>query len=306
MKGSKQNEREIAEIAVAEDEHFERAEIAQARTAIIENGLAAFERLGDVARQQILRDLSADALIKQTVIAAIERPQAADEARIVDRDHEKRQSHQRERQDDAAPPPAHQEPDDGDDGEYGERGRKRLAKMDGHGRIETHRELTRFHRDAVNPPADIARFNRAAGPERIGQQRELLGPLLPDDIAPPAQIAARILRREAIGHEERHAELPAMQSHPEPAVALDAREVVVRAGPIVAKVVDEAEAQPDRIGEIDMIDLARHFRAAQDSVGGKGKDAIGKAKSAPAAIGGRDRSVSRADSALSNSAANSR
>ena len=158
--------------------------------------------------------------------------------------------------------------------------------MDGHGRIETHRELTRFHRDAVNPPPDIARFDRSACPERIGQKRELLGALLPDDIAPPAQIAAGILRREAIGHEERHAELPAMQSHPEPAVALDAREVVVRAGPIVAKVVNETEAQPDRIGEIDVIDLARHFRSAQDSVGGKGKDAIGKAKSAPAAIGG--------------------
>ncbi len=76
-----------------------------------------------------------------------------------------------------------------------------------------------------------------------------------------------------------------MQPHPEPAVTLDARQVVVGAGPIVAKVVDETETQPDRIGEIDVIDLAGHFRAAQDSVAGKRKDAIGKSKPAPAAVG---------------------
>ena len=280
-----QNERQITEIGVAEDEHFERAEIAKARAAVVEDGLAAFERLGDIARQQMLRDLASPAPINETIITAIERPQAADEARIVDRNRKQRQGDQREGQNDAAPPPAHQQPDNGHDGEHDERGRERLPQMDGHGRVETHRELTGLDRDAIDAPPDISRLDRAAGPERIGQQRELLRSLLPDDVAAPAQIAAGILRRETISHEERHAELPAMQSHPEPAVALRACQVV-RPRPVVAKVVDETEAQPDRIGEIDVIDLARHLRAAQDSVGGKRKDPIGKCKSAPAAIGG--------------------
>jgi hypothetical protein len=98
--------------------------------------------------------------------------------------------------------------------------------MDRDRRIQTHRELIGLDRDAVNPPADVAGFDRAAGPERIRQKRELLRPLFPDDVALPAQIAAAIGRGEAVGHEKRHAELPAMQSHPEAAVALDAHKVV--------------------------------------------------------------------------------
>ena len=73
---------------------LEGAEIAQTGAAVVKDLLAAFESAVDIAGQKILQDGAADAVVEQAVVAAVERPHAADEARIVDRNHQQRQSEQ--------------------------------------------------------------------------------------------------------------------------------------------------------------------------------------------------------------------
>jgi len=53
--------------------------------------------------------------------------------------------------------------------------------------------------------------------------------------------------------------------------------------PVVAELVDEPEAQPHRIREIDAGHAARIGRAVEDAVGGKGEGSVGKGLPAPAA-----------------------
>ena len=106
-----QHQRQIAEIALAEDDVLEGAEIAQTGAAVVKDLLAAFESAVDIAGQKILQDGAADAVVEQAVVAAVERPHAADEARIVDRDHQQRQSEQYERHDGAPHLDAHQHQD---------------------------------------------------------------------------------------------------------------------------------------------------------------------------------------------------
>ena len=81
-----QHQRQIAEIALAEDNVLKRAEIAQAGAAVIKDVFAAFESAVDIAGQKFLQDRAADAVVEQAVVAAVERPHAAEEARIVDGD----------------------------------------------------------------------------------------------------------------------------------------------------------------------------------------------------------------------------
>ena len=71
---------------------LERAEIAQARTAIVENLFAAFEEARKIAGQKLLQDGPADAVIEQSVVAAVERPHAAEKAGVVDGDHKSRKA----------------------------------------------------------------------------------------------------------------------------------------------------------------------------------------------------------------------
>src|SRR5581483_2519974 len=81
--GQEQNERQVPEVALAEHDVLERAEIAQAGTAVIEDVLAAPQEAADVAGEQLLQNAAADAVVEQSVVAAVERPQAAEKARIV-------------------------------------------------------------------------------------------------------------------------------------------------------------------------------------------------------------------------------
>ena len=94
-----QNEGEIAEIAFAEHDMLERAEIPQARPAVIKDFFAAFERTPEIsAGQKFLQNDAADTVVEQPIVAAVEGPYTAEEAGIVDRNHDARQDDQNGRQ----------------------------------------------------------------------------------------------------------------------------------------------------------------------------------------------------------------
>ena len=77
------HEREIAEIALAEDHVLEGAQVAHAGREV-EHALLPAQRAVDVAGQQILQHRPRIAVVDQAIVAGIERTHAADEARIVE------------------------------------------------------------------------------------------------------------------------------------------------------------------------------------------------------------------------------
>src|SRR5262249_32468050 len=107
-KREQQNQREIAKVTLAKDYVFDRAKISEARAAVVENALPAFKKAGKIAVQQSLQDNAADTVGVQAVIATIERPDAAEKACIINRNHERRKDHSDKRQDRPLPPDAHQ------------------------------------------------------------------------------------------------------------------------------------------------------------------------------------------------------
>src|SRR5207248_3564473 len=107
-KRQEQNEREIAGIALAEDEMVGGAQGAQAGREV-EYGLDAFERAGEIAGDELAQHDARVAVVDEPVVAAIERAHAADEARVVEERDEKRRRNERERQHQAASPHAHEE-----------------------------------------------------------------------------------------------------------------------------------------------------------------------------------------------------
>src|SRR5215472_14595232 len=74
-----------------------------------------------------------------------------------------------------------------------------------------------------------------------------------------------------------------MQERERTAVAVRAHDVARSRIPVVAELVDEPEAQPHRVGEIDSRHAPRIRGTVEDAVGGKGKGLIGKGLRAPAA-----------------------
>ena len=86
-KREQQDEREIAEITLAEQNVLDRTEISEARAAVIENAFTTLEEACEIAVHQLLQNGAADTVIEKPVVAAIERPNAAKKACIVDRDH---------------------------------------------------------------------------------------------------------------------------------------------------------------------------------------------------------------------------
>ncbi len=92
------NEREIAEIAFAEHDVLERAEIPQTGAAVPKNLFAAFEKAPDVPGQELLQDDAPDTVVEQPIVAAVERPHTAEEAGVVDRDQQERQENDDGRQ----------------------------------------------------------------------------------------------------------------------------------------------------------------------------------------------------------------
>src|SRR5262245_33481799 len=68
------------------------------------------------------------------------------------------------------------------------------------------------------------------------------------------------------------------------AVARRALEIADLRIPVVAELVDEPEAQPYGIGEVDPGDAPRIERAVMDAVGGKGEGSRGKTLAAPTTI----------------------
>ena len=118
----------------------------------------------------------------------------------------------------------------------------------------------------------------------VTDRGELTAGAFPQDFAAPAQRAADEGRREAVHHEPRHLQAPLVQKRGDAAVARGALDVAGSRIPIVADFVDEPEAEPDRIGEIDPRHAPRIGRMAEDAVGRKREGAVGKAlaQTAPA------------------------
>jgi len=85
----------------------------------------------------------------------------------------------------------------------------------------------------------------------VGNRLETLVGALPQHLTAPAQLAADELGRKPIHDEPRHFEAPAVRKRPELALARIAFDVADLRIPVVAALVDEAEAQPNRIGKID-------------------------------------------------------
>jgi hypothetical protein len=99
-----------------------------------------------------------------------------------------------------------------------------------------------------------------------------------------ASLAADENRGEAIHDEPRHLQFPAMHERERAAVAGRALEIADLRIPVVAELVDEPEAQPYGIGEVDPGDAPRIGRAVMDAVGGKGEGSCWKALAAPTTV----------------------
>ncbi len=281
-KRQQQNEREIAEISFAENDVLGGAQIAQPRRKI-EHGFAPFERAGDVAVNKPLQDHARIAVVDEAVITAVERAHAADKARVVeDRDEERRRD-QRERQHNAARAQPHQQRDHrGTHGER-ERGLDELAQPHGPGGHEPHREVL-CDGDAENFPPSILARERAALHVAVRQRFEMLVVALPQHLAAPAQLAADEIRGEAIHDEPWHRERPLMEKRKRAAVAVRARKLAHLRIPVVGKLVDEAEAQPHRIGKVDSRHTPRIGRMLENAVGGKGEALCRKCLPTPTAV----------------------
>src|SRR5713101_4013368 len=114
----------------------------------------------------------------------------------------------------------------------------------------------------------------------------MLARALPKHLAAPAQGAAGELSGEAVHHEPRHLQLPSMHQGPGVAVTRRALELADLRIPVVAQLIDEPDAKPYRIGEVDCSHAPRMRGMVVDAVGGKGERPVRKALPAPAAIGG--------------------
>ena len=97
-------------------------------------------------------------------------------------------------------------------------------------------------------------------------------PRLPTASAHASTAGCRRSRPGSDHHEPRHGEMPGMQH-----IYSDrgCRAADRCAAPVVLRLVDEAEAQPDRIVEIDARDAPRIGGFVEDAVGGKGEGAVG-------------------------------
>ena len=136
-----------------------------------------------------------------------------------------------------------------------------------------HGERVGLDGDAEHAAAGVGRGNRAA--VLAGQRGELAALAFPHDLAAPAQLPADISRRQADHLVPRHGEVPALQAHPEAAVAVGAMDVRRGGVPVVAALVDEAEPQPDGIREIEGARRARQIGPVEYPVGGKSEGARG-------------------------------
>ena len=237
-KREQQDEREIAQITLAEENVLDRTEISEARAAIVENAFTTLEEACEIAVHQLLQDGAADAVIEKPVIPAVERPNAAEKARIVNRDDKGRKSNSGQRQDGPLPLNAHQRYDKTCKTGESESADQKLPRPDGPRRIDPHGECVWNDCDAEYAPAGVGRFDRPATFTRPA--REALVFAFPHHGAAPAQRAANVTGRNPDHLEPRHREIPAMPAHPEPAVARRAR-YIVAACPVVSPVIDEAE-----------------------------------------------------------------
>jgi hypothetical protein len=85
-KRKQQDEREIAKIALAKEYVLDRTEISQTRPAIVENAFTALEEARNIAVHQLLQDSAADTVIEKSIVAAVERANATEKARVINRD----------------------------------------------------------------------------------------------------------------------------------------------------------------------------------------------------------------------------
>ncbi len=249
---------------------LERAEIAQAGPAIPKDAFAAAQRFMDISGQQLLENLPPDTVVEQPIVAAVERPYTAEEAGVVDGDDEARQADQEKGQERPPYPEPHQRQDHGKDPGQRQTADGELLEAHAPRRREIHGERGRLDGDADNAPAGIGGLDGAAA--AAGPAGEMLAGAFPQQFAAPAQFAAGIGRRQAHHFKPRHGEVPAVQAHPERTAAPRALHVAGHA-PIVAELVDEAEPQPNRIGEIEFGDGTRISRLVKNPVGGKRKGA---------------------------------
>src|SRR5215831_20195435 len=104
----------------------------------------------------------------------------------------------------------------------------------------------------------------------------------PQHLAAPTQIAADEIGGKAIHHEPRHRQLPAMQHRERAAVAYGALDVTGWRNPVVALLINEAEAQPDRIGKIDAGHPPRKGWPVVDAIRRKSERRLRESLPAPA------------------------
>src|SRR5947209_19274192 len=96
----------------------------------------------------------------------------------------------------------------------------------------------------------------------------------PQNIALPAELAAFECRGEPIHQEERQSVLPAFKDRERAPVAPQTLDVAVVSDKIERKVVDDTEAQPDRVVKADAADAAGEGVSVEHAVRRKRKHPI--------------------------------
>src|SRR4029077_6608114 len=243
-KWQRQNNRKIAQVTFTEDNVLEGAEISQPGSTEVKDFFASLQRSVKIAGQQFLQDQAPDPVIKDSIITAIEWPNATEKTCIVYSDNQCRQRDDDGWHDHSLYAHSHEDRKQSGRRRQQQYATRNAGQTNGPWRRQMHGKRVRFDTAAEYAFSDIGRLHSSASV--AGHRSEVLALAFPHNRATPAEFAADICRRQTDHFEPRHGESPAMPPHPETPVACGAFHVVIRR-PTVAKLVDKAGPQPNRI-----------------------------------------------------------
>src|SRR5437764_1973773 len=134
---------------------LDHAQVAHARREV-ENLLSTLERTRDITSEQLPKRHSRQAVIYQPVVAAVERTQAADEARVIEKDDDQRERNQQKWKDQGARPRPYQKQKEGGPSRECQRRPEQLAHPDCRAWDQPHgKRRLLVDRKAENPSAAV-------------------------------------------------------------------------------------------------------------------------------------------------------
>src|SRR6185295_19495840 len=204
-KWQRQNNRKIAQVTFTEDNVLEGAEISQPGSTVIKDLFASLQRSVKIAGQQFLQDQAPDAVVEDSIIAAIEWPNATQKTCIVYSDNQRRQRDDDSWQNHSLCSDSHKDRKQSGGGRQQQYAARKAGQTNGPWRCQMHGKRVRFETAAEYAFSNIGRLHSSASV--TGHRSEMLALAFPHDRAAPAEFAADIPRRQTDHFEPRHGEI---------------------------------------------------------------------------------------------------